>query len=98
MRLHLEIDVESMKKFMTEQIKKIVKFNPEFTLVVKMIFSREKTQQQSRSFVRKTEARLKAIHVEVVRSQALEVTLAVRKVIKSLEFSKIYNIKVYFSL
>ena len=96
-RLYPDIDLENIVKFMKKKVKMIVKYNPDFSLVDKFIFSSEKASQQSRSFVRRSDSRPKAIYVKVRGLQALEVTLAVKKVIKSPEFSKIYSIKVYFS-
>ena len=46
----------------------------------------------------KNDTRLKEVHVEVVEEQALEVTLAVRKVIKPERFKTRYNTTIYFSL
>ena len=40
----------------------------------------------------------KAVYIEVIVEQALEVTLAMRKVIKSDKFKSIYNVIIYVSL
>ena len=81
-RLHPDIDLDNMKKFMRMKVKMIVKFDPDFALVVKFIFSGEKAQVQSMSFDRRNDLMPKAINVEVRGSQALEIASAVRKVIK----------------
>ena len=54
-----------MKKFMKMKVKMIVKYDLDFLLVDKFIFSSEKAPQQSRSFVRRSDSRPKAIHVKV---------------------------------
>ena len=68
-----------------------------FALIIKAIFNREKQQQQSRSFIKKAEQHLKAVHIKVKSSQALEVTSAIRAIIKTEEFSTLYKLKIYFS-
>ena len=52
-KLHPEIDVKTMQQFFINEIKCIVKFKPEFTLVVKFIFDREKAQKTMYSFIKK---------------------------------------------
>ena len=81
-----------------KEVKKLVKFKLVFTLVVKNIFNSEKAQKITKSFMSKNDARPKGVHAEVVGEQALEITLAVRKVIKLERFKTRYNATVYFSL
>jgi len=61
-------------------------FVPDFRLVVKYIFNEEKSQKSIRSFINKQDKRPRAIHVEVREEQALEVTSAIKKIIKTSEF------------
>ena len=73
-KLDLEIDIKTMQQFFREEVKKIVKFKPEFTLVVKFIFDSKKAQKITKSFMNKNDSRPKRVHVEVIREQALGVT------------------------
>ena len=66
-------------------------------LVVKFIFDSKKAQKTIKSFINKNDFRLKGVHVEVIGEQVLEVTSAIRKVIKSPAFIARYNTTVYFS-
>ena len=74
-----------------------MQFTPDFILVVKHIFNREKAKKTAKSFVNKQDNRLRVVHVEVREEQALEVTSAISKMIKSLAFQANYDMKVYFS-
>jgi len=96
-KLHPEMDIKIIQQFFVNEVKKIVEFRPNFVLVIKYIFDEEKAQKPKNSFINKNDSRLKGIHVEDVKEQALEITSAVRKVIKSDKFKNRYNINVYFS-
>ena len=72
-------------------------FIPDFALVPKFFFSREKATKSTYSFVSITDSYLKAIHIEVREEQVLELTSVVRKIIELLQFQEICNVKVYFS-
>ena len=75
----------------------MVEFKLNFALAVKYIFDREKVQKPTRSFINRNDSRPKGVYVEVAKEQVLEITLAVRKVIKSDKFKNRYNINAYFS-
>ena len=87
-----------MQLFFKEWIIKSVDFIPIFILVVRFIFSREKAVKTSHSFTNKLKDCLRVVHIKVKSNQAIPVILAMRKIIKSLQFIEIYNIKVHFSL
>ena len=97
-KLDLEIDIKTMQQFFREEVKKIVKFKPEFELVVKFIFDSKKAQKRTKFFINKNDSRPKGVHIEVIGEQALVVTSAIRKVIKLPVFIARYNATVYFSL
>ena len=65
-KLYLEINIKTMQYFYVNEVKKVVEFKPNFTLVVKCIFNREKAQKPTRSFINKNNSRLKGLHIEVV--------------------------------
>ena len=94
-KLHPEVCVESYYNFFYNKVKLHVP-KPLFALVIKAIFNREKQQQQSCSFIKKAEQYPKAVYIKVKSSQALEVTLAIRAIIKIEEFSTFYKLKIYF--
>ena len=96
-KLHLEVHVESYYDFFCNKVK-LRAPKPLFDLIIKTIFNREKQQQQSYSLIKKAEQHPKAIHIEVKSSQALEVILAIRAIIKIEKFSTFYKLKIYFSL
>ena len=86
-----------MQSFLEKQVKDLVEFTPVFALVVKFIFSGEKAVKPTHSFNKKFKDCPKVVYVEVRRDQALQVISAMRKIIKSQQFTEIYNVKVYFS-
>ena len=89
MKLHPEVDILRLYKLFLVRVKRKVD-NPDFTLVVKMIFNSEKANSsfQERSFVKCDEQYLKAVYIEVCSYQVLEVTSKIKKIIKSEAFQK----------
>ena len=85
-KLHPEVHIDTYYKFFYNKVKlRVVKLK--FALVVKFIFNGEKQQPYfSYSFIKKNEKCSKTVYIEVCKSQALELTLAIRVIIKSEEF------------
>ena len=88
-KLHPDIHVETCYKLFHDKVKlKVVK--PQFALVVKYVFNGEKQKPRSSySFISKNNQPPKAVHVEVCTSKSLEVTSAIREIIKIEEFSRL---------
>ena len=95
--LHPKIDINRMIKFMKNNVKVLIKKDPEFALVCRPIFNGQKSEKTKYSFIKKEE-RSKAIHIEVVQSQALEVTSAIHRIIKSPSFKQIYHSNLLISM
>ena len=55
------------------------------------------TTKTSRTFKKKADQKLVAIHLKVCEEQAYEVTSIVRRIIASSQFKKIYNLYVHLS-
>ena len=65
-KLHPDVDIFRLHKFFLVRVKRTVK-DPDFALVVKVIFSSAKvnTPIQAWSFVKCSKQRSKAVHIEV---------------------------------
>ena len=79
-------------------MRELVEFILVFALVVKFIFSSEKVVKTTRLFNSKEDSCPRVVYVKVRSDQAIQVTSAIRKIIKFQQFTSRYNIKVYFSL
>ena len=86
--MHPKVDIIRLHKFFLVRVKKKVE-NPDFALVVKVIFNGERLNSiQVQSFVKHADQYPKVVHIEVWAYQALEVTSELRKIIKLEAFQR----------
>ena len=97
--LYPRIDIKFYTKKFTLLIKQITKLeNPMYALVLKTVFDGRKnppSNYSSRSFT-PILSKPKAIYIEAKASQSLSITSAIRTIISSPGFCKIYNDNITF--